>query len=877
MSNPYFSSFSIQYQSQDQIICDDLSPNVNVIFGHNETGKSRVRDFIEWMMFASSTEISELKPSAAKKAYAHLDPSISGSSNIVFDNEQVKVSQKLIDGKTQTHLDSTRFTPSEISQVLTDGLSRDHYNNIFSLSLDELTKTESNKLITENELMNMFFGATVTGAGVSPPALLNELAKQKDEMFSVAKQAKNKQINRVLKEIADMNSGIKQLRLREKELESADIETEDLFDRLKEIDLKIEDISKQITDTKKILDNFEIYGQYEALLNEPKPEINSELISNVMDINMLCQSSKELLDEGDEREKERIEATLSTLKADQKVQFDQLNATISPDNMTEMAQTPQFSGIVEEEDRARTTHTVELRNIQDNVAKYSADLGSFSQEIERIQKQIDDLEKAQNANKQIEPTEVSKTTRRYHFALAPTLVSVTGLLAGVLSVVFNQPIGMVFGFVTFVAGATYQLFPSTPNDKNEISTPVTQENFLNQQLTREVESLTAKMLDYQARIEDLIEKQTAIESKRSIDAKKYIEAIGKAGFNIDITPHHVAVYLDAYKTYLDRTSRIVELEASANSTNARLDSLYDRAEKMRKIANGTKCEARETFKSLGEIHTWASALFDYAQENVRQEEKLHKKENELRDIEKKLTSSFTSLEKAKTIYSQVDINQLDAKYEKLCDEKNELSSQRTKVDHDIVRLDEQRNQASNSTAIADATQKVARLVEELKALHERYRALFVAHDVVARALENFLQENQPELLRLASSMLSSITSGEWKEITVTQSETSKSTDPIIRVSGGRANHGLSITQLSRGTREQLYLCLRMALMETSHRGKTIPALFDDIAVNSDRRRLEALAPMIGKIGQNRQVIYFTCHETTRDALRSWANARIITI
>lgn len=877
MSRPYIRSLSINYPEIGSIECNEFSENANVIFGKNEAGKSRVRDFIEWVMFASSSEISELKTAATKKAFSHLDPAISGSANIIIDGENVKISQKMLEGTTQANSDSFRITPTNVSQILTDGLSRSHYNNIFSLSLDELTRTESNKLITENELMNMFFGAAVTGSGISPPALLNSLTKQKDEMFSAAKQAKNKSINKILKEISEINSHIKQLRTDEKGLESADLEAEEMHEQLLAMDSKIEEISKEIASAQNILDNEEIYGRYEDLINEPKPEINSDLIARQMDINILSKSAKELIDQGDEREHERLVSVLDALKVEHITQEKELSATVSPENLSESAHTTKFEALVESEDRARTSHKIELKSIQDNVALYSADLGLLTQEVQRLQNSLNSIDSEKNKTQSPSSSDQTKSKSKIHFSRTPIAISIAGLVAGIASVIFNQPIGAIFGFVTFAAAIAFQLIPSSPEHLQTGAIAVSPNDLVAQQISGEIEKNASKMADYQTRIENLINEQVSLESDRSLDSQKFEVAITSAGFPNGESPHNISMYLSALKVYKQRGQRIAETESLVKAASNRLNSIYEKANSMRSYADNTKCQVTEPFKSLEEIQTWASSLFDFAQENATLEENLHKRDIELRELEKKLTSSFNSLENARTLFAEVNINELDSKCIQLIQDKDELRQKRIEIDHEIVRRSEQRNIASNSTSIADANQHLIRLTEELKILHHQYRGLYVAHSCVANALETFLHENQPELLRVASSMLYSITSGQWNEISVAQSESAKNSDPIINVSGQRAPHGLSITQLSRGTREQLYLCLRLALMETSLRGKQIPALFDDIAVNSDRARFESLAPEIGKIGQHRQVIYFTCHETTRDILANHAGARVINI
>ena len=66
-------------------------------------------------------------------------------------------------------------------------------------------------------------------------------------------------------------------------------------------------------------------------------------------------------------------------------------------------------------------------------------------------------------------------------------------------------------------------------------------------------------------------------------------------------------------------------------------------------------------------------------------------------------------------------------------------------------------------------------------------------------------------------------------------------------------------ELSRGTREQLYFALRLALIK--NRAKTaepLPLIMDDVLVNFDPSRLRRAVDAILTLASNHQILYFTC-------------------
>lgn len=79
--------------------------------------------------------------------------------------------------------------------------------------------------------------------------------------------------------------------------------------------------------------------------------------------------------------------------------------------------------------------------------------------------------------------------------------------------------------------------------------------------------------------------------------------------------------------------------------------------------------------------------------------------------------------------------------------------------------------------------------------------------------------------------------------------------------GGLLDSGL----LSRGTAEQLYLAIRLALAETMSRQVSLPLLFDDLFVNFDESRLHAALGLLGELSISRQIVMMTCHKHVAEA------------
>jgi uncharacterized protein YhaN len=145
---------------------------------------------------------------------------------------------------------------------------------------------------------------------------------------------------------------------------------------------------------------------------------------------------------------------------------------------------------------------------------------------------------------------------------------------------------------------------------------------------------------------------------------------------------------------------------------------------------------------------------------------------------------------------------------------------------------------------------------------ERYLELALASDLLGEAMAQVRAEQQDPLVARAGVLFAAMTEGEFVGI-----ETDVDDKGLPVVKGKRANAELeSISKLSDGARDQLFLAFRLASLESyGESAEPLPFVADDILVHFDDARAKATLGLLATFGAQNQVLLFTHHESVRDA------------
>jgi uncharacterized protein YhaN len=180
-----------------------------------------------------------------------------------------------------------------------------------------------------------------------------------------------------------------------------------------------------------------------------------------------------------------------------------------------------------------------------------------------------------------------------------------------------------------------------------------------------------------------------------------------------------------------------------------------------------------------------------------------------------------------------------------------------------------RLQASDESTLQ--AQKAEDALGRVRPALSHYLRLQVASEVLQRAIESYREKHQGPVLNRASELFSSLTLGAYCGLTTGFGDNDKTVLLAIRAS----KENVEIDGLSDGTRDQLYLALRLAAIE--YHVETVspcPVVLDDILINADSARASATLKVLGDLARRTQVLLFTHHRHLEELGRE-AGARII--
>ncbi|MCE5200783.1 MAG: AAA family ATPase [Armatimonadota bacterium] len=303
---------------------------------------------------------------------------------------------------------------------------------------------------------------------------------------------------------------------------------------------------------------------------------------------------------------------------------------------------------------------------------------------------------------------------------------------------------------------------------------------------------------------------------------------------------------EAARTLQDKVQQAAEDKARLSLLESQLTAakaIQDESEKaLAALADETSCENLD--------------LLSIAAKDSRDYYELDSKRKEL---DEKLTvySSGASVEAFVQELSDVSEDELAGliaglvkKMEDLDCRRDELSNERGEKSTALANLD-------RSDDLATEVQNAQSALAVAKSAVERYVSLHLATEILSMEIERYQRENQDPVLTRASEVFPILTLNSFQRVDT--QHTTKGNQVIVGVRPSGTT--VDVSGMSDGTRDQLYMSLRIASLEQHIKnGVVLPLILDDILIEFDDERAGAALNTLAQLSEKTQVLYFTHHK-----------------
>jgi uncharacterized protein YhaN len=252
-------------------------------------------------------------------------------------------------------------------------------------------------------------------------------------------------------------------------------------------------------------------------------------------------------------------------------------------------------------------------------------------------------------------------------------------------------------------------------------------------------------------------------------------------------------------------------------------------------------------------------------------------EAELQSLQQRLCelAAGADLEKWIADVEEFDSDQVQADLTALNESIDQLETHKQQVS---IEIGEHRNELSHmdgSGRAAEACFHADHLLASVRNHAEEYIRLRLASAVLSRAMERFRQASQGPVLERAAELFTTLTLGSFTGLRPDYDTAGNAVLVGVRPDGP-TGPTVPTSGMSDGTCDQLYLALRIALLESCLEGREpLPFIVDDILIMFDDARAAAALNVLSRLAEKTQVIFFTHHAhlvtVAREVLESEAH------
>ena len=211
-------------------------------------------------------------------------------------------------------------------------------------------------------------------------------------------------------------------------------------------------------------------------------------------------------------------------------------------------------------------------------------------------------------------------------------------------------------------------------------------------------------------------------------------------------------------------------------------------------------------------------------------------------------SAFGSLRERFSSSVEVDmqLNDLNQRVRELEEKLAQMGKEQLTLDNDLSKL-------QSDIKLRQALNKIHEVKRSLEPLAEEYAVKRLAELMTNKLQQSLIKSTESSLLSSAGDLLKRMTKGVYQQISTPEDISTVD----FRLKNSQGGKGQEIEALSRATKEQLFLSIRMSRIREIE--PALPVIFDDTFVNFDPAHITETITLINELAKTNQVFLLTCH------------------
>ena len=868
-----------------------LTPGINIIYGKNEFGKTTLLEFIRRILFGFPT----------KKEKTNLYTPVSGGSlggslKVVLQNSE----DLIISRSPGAHGGNVRVsTPSEVLQGQTvlnhllGNASKDIYRNIYAFTIDELH--DFNTLNSE-EVKSRIYGAGLGLGNISLKDIEKEIESYCTQIFrprgssqmgalmekikvaelDILQIQKNLTLfdelqekhNRMLKEkvkvqnsLEDLESGKRtletQVRLYEDTIQY--LEAQNKLETLEDISQFPENGLKTFESMKTEKKNlFLRIEEEESALQTVKDNrealtVNHELLKHEEIVNRLQQSTQSVLSASQDLDRVRFEREDLDMQIAEEIKS--IDRNWNEESVMTFDLTEAEKGQIEE--------------FYDSFESLRKEKALYQDRLESHRRT--------KAEKMSEGWNIPEWLKLFYYGF-----TATGLLGVILGGYFmNIPLLIVA--MVLIAGGIF-LFKKTLKGKNDFSKEDLAEKNLSHQYEQKQKELDDKFEDWRQWLTDrnLDSSIAPITTKNIANTARQIKNMIAQRSRLDERIQQMETICEQTRENVQALESLVPGVSLKNDLHINIEVIcksFDEHKSKREKNNLLEIQYKSQTDKLKNLENHYEKLSDdltkYIQSAGAKDSMDFMSKQSIMEMKKSLEE--TIFQKKGIIQSNIGLGEHFEKFvnaiqsspfeeikQKLSRIKVELDEQHANREQLLQDIGETLNEieklSTNNDLLAKQTE-LETMKQQLQSLAREWAAYKGALVLLDSAKQEYEKTRQPGVIRSAEGLFAQITGGSYHRIIKTIDQ-----DEVLIENDRHQRKG--VLEMSRGTREQLYLAMRLGLIdEYETRSEPLPAIMDDVFVNFDDERDKHVIEILNSFSQQRQVLVLTCHQRSLDSYK----------